>query len=156
MGGLEVIDENVELKTFVGSCVALCLFDMQSKVAAMAHIMLPKQTSQKKDILGGENGKFADIAFFTMRENMIRKGAKVERIQAKMAGGATIFRHEPETNLFSIGSRNVEAVKQILKENGVPLVAEDTGMNFGRWVNFDLKSGKMTVISNLKKSQRIL
>ncbi|MGI0047444.1 MAG: chemotaxis protein CheD [Nitrosotalea sp.] len=157
MGGLAIIhDESAELKTFVGSCVAICLFDIQAKVASMAHVVLPKKISNRLYTTEDEIGKFADTAFTYMMSNMLQMGADPKRIQAKMAGGATIFSHESETNLFNIGSRNVVAIKQILKENGIILVSEDTGANFGRWVRFSLSSGKMTVISNLKKTKKII
>lgn len=155
MGGLAIIDDETdELKTFVGSCVAFCLFDTQSKVAAMAHVMLPRQTNNKLTSTNGEIGKFADIAFAHMVDKMISKGADLKRIRAKIAGGATIFSHESETSLFNIGTRNITAIKQILRENNIPLISEDTGENFGRWVKFNLNSAKMTVISNFKKTQK--
>jgi chemotaxis protein CheD len=157
MGGLEIItDETKELKTFVGSCVAICLFDLVSKVAGMAHIMLPKksdgiQSSGKNDI-----GKYADEALSYMVYNMVHKGADPKRIKAKMAGGATIFAHESETSLFNVGPRNIAFLKQILQENDIPLISEDTGENFGRWVKFNLHSGEMLVTSNLKKFEKTI
>lgn len=157
MGGLAIINDNTdELKTFVGSCVAICLFDIQAKVASMAHVILPKKTNDRSCAAEDEIGKFADTAFTYMMNNILQMGADPKRIQAKMAGGATIFSHESETNLFNIGSRNVMAIKQILKENGITLVSEDTGENFGRWVRFSLSSGKMTIVSNLKKTTKII
>ena len=157
MGGLEIIHEETdELKTFVGSCVAICLFDIDAKIAAMAHVILPKKINDKQFIAENESGKFADTAFVYMLNNMIQMGADPKRIQAKMAGGATVFSHESEANLFNIGSRNITAIKQILKDNGIPLISEDTGSNFGRWVIFTLSSGKMTIVSNLKKSRKVI
>lgn len=155
MGGLEIVTgEKGELKTFVGSCVAICLFDIKAKIAAMAHVMLPKKENDKN--YEGTKGKYADEAFRHMVKNMLKMGADHKRIQAKMAGGAAIFSHESEPNVFNIGSRNVAAIKQILQENGIILVSEDTGANFGRWVKFSLSSGEMTVTSNLKKIEKII
>ena len=155
MGGLEIIDDDTnELKTFVGSCVAICLFDTASKVAGMAHVMLPRKNNDlnsNKDL-----GKYADKAFEHLLNNLVEHGADLKRIQAKMAGGATIFAHESETNMFNVGPRNVMALKQILKENNIPLISEDTGLNFGRWVKFHLDSGKMIVTSKMMKSEKII
>lgn len=157
MGGLEVVENDaIELRTFVGSCVAVCLFENETKIAAMAHIMLPKKTNTGKQTKKDELGKYADEALDIMLKNMIEKGADQNKIQAKIAGGATIFSHESETGVFNIGPRNIEAVRQLLKDSEIPLVAEDTGKNFGRWVNFDLISGKITIISNLQKSKNVI
>lgn len=156
MGGLEIVTgEKGELKTFVGSCVAICLFDISAKIAAMAHVMLPKKGNDK-NYAKGIMGKYADEAFGHMMKNMVSMGADHKRIQAKIAGGAAIFSHESEPSMFNIGSRNVAAIKQILQENGIILVSEDTGANFGRWVKFSLSSGEMTVTSNLKKIEKII
>jgi chemotaxis protein CheD len=157
MGCLEIItDESDELKTFVGSCVAICLYDVTSKVAGMAHVMLPKKTGDKQVTNQNDIGKYADEAFSCLVRNLIQKGADPKRIKAKMAGGATIFTHESETGLFNIGSKNIASLKQILKDNHIPLIAEDTGENFGRWVGFNLRTGEMTVMSNLKKFKKMI
>ena len=157
MGGLAIIDDETdELKTFVGSCVAFCLFDVQAKVAAMAHVMLPKQTNSKSTPGNDEIGKFADVAFAYMVDKMILKGADLKRIRAKIAGGATIFSHESEASLFNVGTRNIVAIKQILKENNISIISEDIGENFGRWVKFNLNSAKMTIISNFKKTEKLI
>jgi len=157
MGGLEIItDETEELKTFVGSCVAICLFDLVSKVAGMAHVMLPKKSDGTKFAGKNDIGKYADEALSYMINDMILKGADKKRIKAKMVGGATIFAHESETSLFNVGPRNIAFLKQILQENNIPLVSEETGENFGRWVRFNLQSGEMLVTSNLKKFEKII
>ncbi|MDE1831972.1 MAG: chemotaxis protein CheD [Thaumarchaeota archaeon] len=157
MGGLEIItDETKELKTFVGSCVAICLFDLVSKVAGMAHIILPKKSDGMQFTGKNDIGKYADEALSYMVDNMIHKGADPKRIKAKMAGGATIFAHESETNLFNVGPKNIAFLKEILEENNIPLVSEDTGENFGRWVRFNLRSGEMLVASNLKKFEKTI
>ena len=157
MGGLEIItDKECELKTFVGSCVAICLFDLVSKVAGMAHIMLPKKSDGTRFTEKNDIGKYADEALSYMVTDMIQKGANHKRIKAKMAGGATIFAHESETSLFNVGPRNIASLKQLLKENDIPLVSEDTGENFGRWVRFNLQSGDMVITSNLKKFEKTI
>jgi len=157
MGGLEIItSEAEELKTFVGSCVAICLFDLTSHVAGMAHVILPRKSDGKQSTVKNDIGKYADEALSYMIDGMIQKGADPKRIKAKMAGGATIFAHESETSLFSVGPRNTISLRQILKENNIPLVSEDTGENFGRWVRFDLHSGTLTITSNLKKFEKMI
>ena len=154
MGGLEIVaGEAVELKTFVGSCVALCLFDPVSKVAGMAHVMLPKNGGVIDQNTKSYGGKYADKAIELMLQNMVSMGAQQARIRAKIAGGASIFSHESEEGIFNIGSRNIAAIKQILMENHIVIQSEDTGENFGRWVNFHAGSGDMTVTSRMRKTE---
>ena len=145
--GEAVVSENNEAMfvTFVGSCVALCLHDRLSKIGGMAHIMLPQRHQDKKIPDPKNVGKYADVAIEILLQIMSAHGAKVNRIKAKMAGGAQIFSNEKGNDSFNIGNRNIESVKNILKRKGIPLIGEEVGMNHGRWVQFDVHTGEVLV-----------
>lgn len=148
MGELEVCDDGeTALETFVGSCVVLCLYDPYSKIGGMAHIMLPQSDNSKKSRDHLSPAKYADQAIENLLRMAMIKGAKMVRIRAKIAGGANMFSHEQGGSLFNIGERNVLSVKSFLKERGIPLLSEDTGMNYGRNVQLDVKSGNVIVTS---------
>ncbi len=154
MGGLEIADNQSEFKTFVGSCVAICLYDPNAKIGAMAHVMLPKYNLTKPLVNSDEIGKYADHAVNTMIDKLISKGADMKKIKAKMAGGATIFSHESNNDLFNIGPRNVKALRSILTDKKIPLVSEDTGLGSGRWIKFNVNTGDMIVVSSIKKTEK--
>ncbi|AAD35984.1 chemotaxis protein CheD [Thermotoga maritima MSB8] len=120
----------------LGSCVAVCMRDPVAKVGAMAHVMLP-DSGGKTD----KPGKYADTAVKTLVEELKKMGAKVERLEAKIAGGASMF----ESKGMNIGARNVEAVKKHLKDFGIKLLAEDTGGNRARSVEYNIETGKLLV-----------
>ena len=154
MGQLEVSNGNeTVLETFVGSCVALCLYDPYSRIGGMAHIMLPQGDNSKKLSDHPNSAKYADQAVKNLLRMVMTKGAKMVRVRAKMAGGANMFSHEQGASLFDIGERNVLTVKSLLKERGIPLLSEDTGMNYGRNVRLEIKSGNVIVTSR-KSGQR--
>ena len=154
MGQLEISNGNeTVLETFVGSCVALCLFDPYSRIGGMAHIMLPQSDDSKKLSDHPNSAKYADHAVENLLRGSVSKGAKMVRIRAKIAGGANMFSYERGASVFNIGERNVLAIKSLLKEKGIPLLSEDTGMNYGRHVRLDIKSGEVTVASR-KSHQR--
>lgn len=48
-----------------------------------------------------------------------------------------MFQFTSDKDTMRIGPRNVETVKHELKRHGVPLVAEDTGGNSGRTIEFN-------------------
>jgi len=144
-------DKETTLDTFVGSCIALCLYDPYAIIAGMAHIMLPKNSEGK--VNRNNAGKYADQAVETTIKIMIEQGANIKRIRASMAGGAKIFSDEGGNGLFNIGEKNTEAVKYFLREKKIPLISFDVGMNHGRWVKFNVKSGKVTV-SNTKHKEK--
>jgi len=135
------------LVTFgLGSCVGLGLWDEMTKVAVMAHVMLPdsKQLRVNSDV---NPAKFADTALQAMLDRLNKMGIPKNRLCAKIVGGANMFNFEnskAKINL-SIGARNVIAVKESLKAEGIPLVSEDTGGSSGRSVEFSSIDGKLRV-----------
>lgn len=142
MGELHVAGRDAILSTFVGSCIAMCLYDPESKVGGMAHVLLPDSS---KNTSAGTEAKYADLALENTLRMMIEKGARQERLVAKIAGGAKIFSHEGSEDIFNIGIRNAEAVKSLLQKKDIRVVGEDVGMGSGRWVIFDTNSGKVKV-----------
>ena len=126
----------------LGSCVGICLHDPISKVAGMAHIMLPSSKSIKnnKNIF-----KFADTGIEKLIDEMVKNGAKKHRMVSKIAGGAQMFSFSTKNDIMKIGERNVIAVKKILKEYGRPIKAEDTGGGHGRTIEFHSINGKLIV-----------
>jgi len=124
----------------LGSCVGICLHDGFLRVAGLSHILLPSAPDGKNQT---DIYKYADTAIEAMLRTMERKGCSRYRITAKIAGGATMF----TTNGISIGERNIEMVKRELERLRIRLLAEDTGLNYGRTVDFNPETGTMTVKS---------
>ena len=58
-----------------------------------------------------------------------------------------MFSSVSDSSLSNIGMRNVMAVKETLLKLGIPIIAEDTGKDFGRTVYFYAEDGKMQVKS---------
>ncbi len=122
----------------LGSCIGISLYDPQSKVGGLLHIMLPDSTQSR----ASENpAKFADTGIPLMLDEVIKLGAVRSRIVAKIAGGAQMFAFANATDIMRVGARNADAVKRILKELKIPLCAEDVGGNYGRTVQIDLETG---------------
>lgn len=146
MADLQVIRGSGILKTTgLGSCVGLTLYDPSAKVAGMAHIMLPSSDISREEKV--KAGKYADLAVPEMLEQLVRLGGNPARMQAKMAGGAQMFALNTTNDLMRIGPRNVEASREMLKRLSIPLLAEDTGGNYGRTIEFDTETGILLVRS---------
>lgn len=136
---------NILITYALGSCVGICLYDKVMQVGGLSHIMLPDSTLFTR----GETNrmKFADTAIVDMVAEMRKLGADAGRLTAKIAGGARMFQTQPGSSIGSIGDRNVESVKLVLRKLHIPISAEDTGKDYGRTVYFDLSTGKMKVRS---------
>jgi chemotaxis protein CheD len=127
----------------LGSCVGICLYDHKSKVGGLSHIMLPESSMFSKS--DTNRMKFADTALVDLVEALVRIGADKKRLTAKIAGGAKMFEVQPGSPMGTIGDRNVSSVKNILNSLRIPIIGEDTGLNYGRTVFFDLETGIMKV-----------
>ena len=153
MADLNVIKAPGTLTTLgLGSCVGIALYDASTKVAGLAHIMLPDSTK----IQNNQNvGKFADTAIAKLIEDMTKIGASKLRLQAKIAGGAQMFAFNSKNENMRIGDRNVEATLKLLKQYNIPLIAYEVGSNFGRTVEFYADDGRM-LIKTIGHGNRIL
>lgn len=126
----------------LGSCIGVSLYDPQRKIGGLLHIMLPDSTQARSS----ENpAKFADTGIPLMINDVIALGASRSRLVAKIAGGAQMFAFSNATDIMRVGTRNAETCKQILKRNGIRVIAEDTGGNYGRTVSIDLNTGSYKV-----------
>lgn len=74
---------------------------------------------------------------------------------AKIAGGAQMFAFSNSNDMLRVGDRNVEAVKTKLKALGIPIVASDTGLNYGRTIEFYSSTGVLLIKAVGKGSKEI-
>ena len=142
---------NVFVTYALGSCIGICLYDKQLKIGGLSHIMLPESTMfNKTDI---NRMKFADTAIVDLVQDLAKLGVDRRRLTAKIAGGAQMFEVQQGSLVGTIGDRNIASVKSTLQSLRIPILAEDTGLNYGRTVYFDLDTGIMKVQS-LSRSVR--
>lgn len=126
-----------KLRTVLGSCVGVAIFDRVSKVGGIAHVMLPDSSIGK-----GDKGKFADTAVDTLVGDVTGAGGELRRLVAKISGGASMFGAHVDKG---IGERNIHAVKERLKKHMIRLASEDVGGTKGRRMVLDPASGEVTV-----------
>lgn len=128
----------------LGSCVAIMLHDPHAQVGGLAHVLLPS-TGMSQD---RENrAKFPGTAVPLLCERMQALGARPSRLRAKLVGGASMFTSLLSATGLQIGERNVVAAKAALERAGIPLIAQETGGDFGRSVYFHVQNGRLVVKS---------
>ncbi|WP_168122231.1 chemotaxis protein CheD [Paenibacillus sp. HB172176] len=146
MADLNIAVDGALLKTTgLGSCVGLTLFDPRSKIAGMAHVMLPSSEIARESSFN--TAKYADTAIPELLDRMLAVGARLDRLQAKMAGGAQMFALSGQSDTLRIGPRNVESCTALMKHYHIPVLAQDTGSNYGRTIELDSITGKLFVKS---------
>lgn len=138
MGAIGCGREAGTLRTFLGSCVGLALYDPRLRVAALAHIVLPDSRGE-----GHPPGKYADTAIPEAVE-MLRTlaGGGSLRLSAKIAGGAKMFAFQSG---ITIGDQNIQAVEERLAALDIPILGRSCGGDKGRRMTVDVASGAVTV-----------
>lgn len=134
----------------LGSCVGICIYDIARRMGGLSHILLPEAfgtVNSDKDI-----NKFADTAIAALVSSMEKRGCLRGRLTAKIAGGANMF---STFTGVSIGERNVEMVKRELQRLNIRILAQDTGADYGRTVEFDTTEGKV-VIKTARKGYKVI
>jgi chemotaxis protein CheD len=136
----------------LGSCVAIALYDRDTQIGGLAHILLPNQAMSREV---GNPAKFPDTIVPLMLEEMRALGTRHARVSAKIVGGASMFGQLVSATGINVGERNVIATREALAASGVPIIGEDTGLDYGRSVYFHLADGRLEVRS-LKKGDRVI
>jgi chemotaxis protein CheD len=137
----------------LGSCVAIALYDRETKTGGLAHILLPSMSMSRET---SNPAKFPETIVPIMIAEMRALGASNSaRISAKIAGGASMFGQLVNGTGINVGERNIAATKEALAAAGIQIIAEDTGLDYGRSVYFHLGDGRVEVRS-LKKGDRVL
>jgi chemotaxis protein CheD len=137
----------------LGSCVAIALYDKDTRTGGLAHILLPSMAMSRET---SNPAKFPETIVPIMLAEMRALGVKSpSRICAKIAGGASMFGQLVNGTGINVGERNIVATREALAAAGIPILAEDTGLDYGRSVYFHLADGRVEVRS-LKKGDRVL
>jgi chemotaxis protein CheD len=123
------------MMTVLGSCVAVCMTDVESKTAGMNHFMLPD--SAKNSLGDGSeifnpSARYGAYAMELLINEMMRLGATRSRIQAWIFGGARVL-----AGLSDIGQSNVDFAKKYLSAEKIAIAAQNTGGSLPRKLYLD-------------------
>lgn len=137
----------------LGSCIGLVLYDPVNKIGGMVHIMLPTAPSGS-DI--SNKAKFADTAITDLISSLVKLGANRNRLIAKFAGGAHMFKTAYTTDILNIGKRNIDMCRKVLADLAITIASEDIGGSCGRSIEFCCESNKLQIRTASPKAERMI
>jgi chemotaxis receptor (MCP) glutamine deamidase CheD len=140
IGGVRASGDGVVLKTLLGSCVAVCLFDPTVRVGGMNHFALPRGSGDDGE---RRSARFGVHAMELLMRAMCERGAEPRRLMAKVFGGSRIL--EIGASAGDVARRNIEFAHDVLEAEGIDIVAEDVGGRHARQVRFHTDSGRVFV-----------
>ena len=127
-----VSDEGIVIMTVLGSCIAACIWDPQARVGGMNHFMLP-------DGGGDTSGRYGSYAMELLINEMMKLGARRERMQAKVFGGGQVM-HTFTT--MNVGERNTQFVLDYLQTERIAVISKDVLDIYPRKVCYFPATGK--------------
>ncbi len=127
----------------LGSCVAVTVFSPSRKVAGMVHIALPFSVLPNEDRT--KPCYYAESAVPFLINKICREyNCMKTDLSINVIGGAVSIRKD---DLFRIGQRNVEVVRQKLRELDLPYDDSETGGTCSRTLTMEVSSGKIRIDS---------
>ncbi len=135
-GYIYIGSEKSAVKTVLGNCVSVCLWDNKLRYGGMNHFVYPI-TKDKNNA----TPKFGNVATKVMIKKMYSAGSDPMDIVAQIIGGANL-----ENNNSALGIENVNIARKVLQKEKIKIQSEDIGGNLGRKVIFDMNTGHLMVI----------
>jgi chemotaxis protein CheD len=126
----------------IGSCVVLFLYEPNSAIGGVAHIMLPDFSQAGP---GGNKGLYADTSPKLLIGKLLASGANPSRLKAKIVGGANLFDWASSSEMAALGRNNIQMVKQELLRHKIYLAAEEVGGYAYKTARFNSVTGYVTI-----------
>lgn len=137
-GYVYVNGKGAVIRTVVGSCVAVLLWDSKLQAGGMNHYIYPHTHAQDE-----RTTKFGNVALPVLLKMMHREfGCKPHDLHAQIYGGASPL----QLSQKSVGLENVALARKYLAKAGVAIVSQDVGGYMGRKVLFDTATGQVAVL----------
>ena len=157
IGGLHASRVPTIISTLLGSCVAACLYDPETSIGGMNHILLPG----KADL-----GRFDPVARYAINamelliNRIMRMGGSRTGLVAKVFGGASMLLPAISEEK-SMGWRNAEFVLEFLHMERIEVISRDLGGHQARRVLFHTDTGDVFLkrlpsvyLSNIQRKER--
>lgn len=142
---MKIVDSpNKVLTIGLGSCIGISLYDKRKKIAGLVHIMLPDSTKFKTIT---NEMKYADLAVPILLSKMKDLGCDKRNIEGKIVGGASMFQFADSKTISDVGKRNIKAVKDVMKEEGITILASEVGGHQGRTMIVNAENGIVEIKS---------
>ena len=135
-------DGTTRIRTLLGSCVAIVLWQPRLRIGGMCHFMLPNRSHGERG--QALDGRYAEDAMQMFMQELQRTATLPRDYRTRLVGGGRMFeqpRKPPAA--IDVCARNMEAARELIVQHGFSLQAQDMGGHGHRNVIFDLWSGNV-------------
>jgi len=126
--------------TVLGSCVSACIRDRVTGVGGMNHFMLPALNDFGEPV--NASARYGTFAMEILINQLLKMGGRRQNLEAKVFGGGNVIKGFTVAN---VGERNAAFVREYLKAEQIPIVAEDLLDVYPRKVYFFPAEGRVLI-----------
>lgn len=126
--------------TVLGSCVAACIRDKTNAIGGMNHFMLPLVSDFGEDT--NNSARYGAYAMEVLIKQLLEMGAQRKNLEAKIFGGGNLLN---SFTVDKVGERNATFVRNYLKQERIPVTAEDLLDKYPRKIYFFPENGTVKV-----------
>jgi chemotaxis protein CheD len=118
-----VIKDDTLVKTILGSCVSIIIYDLENNVFGINHFLNPEKAVELCQ---------------KMLEKLKDDGGN--SLKSIIVGGAN-----KNTTHYKVGITNIDYAKDFLKKNNIAITSEYLGGETGRTVSFNFENGEISL-----------
>jgi chemotaxis protein methyltransferase CheR len=140
-----IIDKPTIVRTVLGSCLAVTMFNRRLGVSVICHAILPDLSlEERRNSHSSEKYKYVYSVIPEMVAKMRNYGIKPHEIEVKMFGGADTLNSQVEQNRNQpVGKLNIDTALKAIEAEGLRVHTSDVGGTGGRKIFFYTHTGEV-------------
>ncbi len=138
-GGFYFGDNENEIYTLLGSCVAVTLWHPFLNFAGMCHVILPERGNE------ASNTRFAGCAVKKFIEEIINIKTAPSEYEVGVYGGGNMFPSIKINNKKLIGMKNFNEIERLLIKEGFVIKYKDVGGEVARKLTLSRLTGNISL-----------
>jgi chemotaxis receptor (MCP) glutamine deamidase CheD len=132
-GGIHASREPSTVRTLLGSCVAVCLYDPVTRVGGMNHFMLPDTAPSSL-----ASAAYGVHAMELLINALMKLGGQRQRLVARVFGAANMLKGSQ----FDVPQSNARFALDFLERERIPVLEKRLGGEQPVWVYFSTHDGE--------------
>jgi chemotaxis protein CheD len=134
-------DARYRIRTLLGSCVSITLWQPRRRIGAMSHFMLAERARADDEL----NGRYGEDSMALMLAALKEEGVGPTECQAKIFGGGAMFPTIEAGAGAGVGRRNGESAARLLRLHRIPVLATSLFGTGHRHIIFNVRTGDVWV-----------
>jgi putative nucleotidyltransferase with HDIG domain len=136
--------QSLLLNAYLGTCVAVALYDAEAGIGGLIHLLLPEPVSRAETC---HPEKYASTGLPVFLKALYDAGASPERLKASIAGGALVGPLQNYDLELDIGGRTAERVMQFISDEKIQIEKSETGGFFTCCLSVNMQTWNCSIQS---------